>query len=68
MGFFLMQNLHIEPGSAVDDCHGQMNTVNSEKWVVKKLIPSPAPQSVIDLDNSLYHCLLIDKPPSAYTV
>lgn len=67
MGFFLVQNIY-KAGSAMGDYHGQMNAANFEKWVVKKLIPSPPPQSVIDLDNSPYHCLLIDKPPSAYTV
>jgi hypothetical protein len=45
-----------------------MSAANFEKWVVEKLIPNLPLQSVIDLDISPYHCLLIDKLQSAYTV
>jgi hypothetical protein len=55
-------------GSATGDYHGQLTAANFNKWAVEKLIPNLPAQSVIVLDNAPYHCLHIDKPPSAYAI
>jgi hypothetical protein len=55
-------------GSAPEVFHGQMNAANFEKWAVEKLSPNLPAQSVIVLDNAPYHCLQINKPPSAYAI
>jgi transposase len=46
----------------------QMNSANFEKWVVEKLVPNLPPHVVIVLDNAPYHCIQVDKPPSAYAL
>jgi hypothetical protein len=51
-------------GLAIGDYHGQTNAKNFEKCVGEELTPNLAPQSVIVLDNSAYHCLQVDKPAS----
>jgi hypothetical protein len=63
-GFLHNAQLIYKAGSA----KGQMNAANFEKWAVEKLIPNLPAQSVIGLDNAPYHCLQIDKPPSAYAI
>jgi hypothetical protein len=45
-----------------------MNSTNFEKWVVEKLVPNLPPHAVIVLDNAPYHCIPVDKPPSAYAL
>jgi transposase len=67
-GFVPNSQLVYKAGSVAGDYHGQMNSANFEKWVVGKLVPSLPPHAVIALDDSPYHCIQVDKPPSAYTL
>jgi hypothetical protein len=45
-----------------------MKSANFEKWVVVKLVPNLPPHAVIVLDNAPYHCIQVDKLPSAYAL
>jgi hypothetical protein len=45
-----------------------MNSINFEKWVIKKLLPNFPPSSVVVLDNAPYHSVQVDKVPSKYSV
>jgi hypothetical protein len=45
-----------------------MNATNFEKWGAKKFTSNFAPQPVIALDNSPYHCFQVDRPLSTCIV
>jgi hypothetical protein len=55
-------------GSASGDYHGQMNSINFEKWVTEKLLLNLHPCSVVVLDNAPYHSVQVDKDPSKHSV
>ena len=64
MDFFLRAHLIYKARSKTGDYHGQMNATNFEKWGAKKLTSDFPSQPVIVLDNSLHHCLHVDRPLS----
>jgi hypothetical protein len=66
--FFLRAHLISQAGLEARDYHGYMNATNFEKRGAKKLAYNNAPQPVIVLDNSPYHCLQIDRPLSTCIV
>jgi hypothetical protein len=68
MDFFLCAHLIYEAGLDAGAYRGQMNATHFEKWGAKKLTSNFPPQSVNVLDNSPYHCLLVDRPLSTCTV
>jgi hypothetical protein len=47
--------------SATGDYHGQMNSADSEKWVIEKLVSSLPPHAIIVLNNAPYHCIQTNK-------
>lgn len=61
-----MQNadLVFKAGQATGDYHGQVSNENFTKWLTEKLLPNIPPNSVVVLDNALYHSVLEDKPPT----
>jgi transposase len=67
-GFLPNSQLVYKAGSATGDYHGQMNSANFEKWAFEKLVPNLPPHAAIFLDNAPYHCIQVDKPPSAYAL
>ncbi|KAJ4444763.1 hypothetical protein ANN_06560 [Periplaneta americana] len=67
-GFLDNATLIYKAETATGDYHGQMNSVNFNKWVTEKLVPNLPPASVVVLDNAPYHCAQIDKPPTKYSV
>ena len=68
MDFFLCAHLIYKARNKAGDYHGQMNATNFEKWRAKKLTSDFPSQPVIVLDNSLHHCLHIDRPLSTCIV
>ncbi|KAJ4440379.1 hypothetical protein ANN_08520 [Periplaneta americana] len=67
-GFLAGAELIYKAGSTTGDYHGQMNSVNFQKWVVNQLMPNLQPNSVVVLDNAPYHCIQVDKAPSPYAL
>jgi hypothetical protein len=68
-GFVLNSQLIYKAGNVTGDYHGQMNGANFEKWIVKILVSNlPSQYAVIVSDNAPYHCIQVDKPPSAYAL
>ena len=43
--------------------HKNMNKENYMKWICEKLLPKLEPQSVLVIDNTLYHNIEIGKAP-----
>jgi hypothetical protein len=43
-GFFDGAGLTFKPETANEDCHGQMNSANFEKWLNEKSDTQPAPE------------------------
>jgi hypothetical protein len=62
-GFIEGAELIFKAGTASGDYHGQMNSVNFEKWLNEKVIPNPPLNSVVVMDNAPYG-RQEDKPPS----
>lgn len=50
--------------STTGDYHGQMNAENFDKWFQEKLLSNIPLNSVIIMDNTQYHSVRINKPPS----
>ena len=67
VNFFLCAHLIYKTGLEAGDYHGQMNSIDFEKWGSKKLTSNFPLQPVI-LDNSAYRCLQVDRPLSACIV
>jgi hypothetical protein len=54
-GFLVGAELILKAGTASGDYHGQMNSVNFEKWLNEKVIPNLPLNSVVVMDNAPYH-------------
>jgi hypothetical protein len=67
-GFIPDAKLVYKAGCATGDYHGQTNGHNFQEWLTEKLLPHIPPQSVVILDNALYHSIQIDKPPTPYSL
>jgi transposase len=67
-GFLQGAELIYKAGSVSGDYHGQMNSINFEKWVTEKLLANLPPCSVVVLDNAPYHSVQLDKVLSEYSV
>jgi hypothetical protein len=67
-GFATGAQLMYKAGSVIGDYHGQMNSNNFEKQVQYKLIPNLPKKVSGRFDNEPYHCTLVDKSSSKYTV
>lgn len=46
------------------DYHGDMNSINFEKWLHQQLLPNLKKPSLIILDNAAYHSRQLDKWPT----
>jgi hypothetical protein len=55
--------LIFKEGSASGDYHGQINSVNFEKWLNEKVIPNLPLNSAVVMDNAPYHGRQEDKHP-----
>lgn len=63
-GFLKGGRLIYKANSAKGDYHGQMNSVNFEKWIRERVLPSLPPNSVVVIDNAPYHAEQEDKVPN----
>ncbi|XP_049770556.1 uncharacterized protein LOC126109543 [Schistocerca cancellata] len=52
--------------STKGDYHGQMNSANFEKWFGEKVLPNLPPNSVIVMDNALYHNRQTERTPTKF--
>lgn len=67
-GFIPNAKLVFKAGLSSGDYHGQMNSVNFEKWINEKLLPNLPAKSIVIMDNAPYHCTQTNKVPSKYAV
>lgn len=67
-GFLEGGLLLYKAGTTTGDYHGEMNSINFEKWISEMVIPNLPPNSVVIMDNAPYHTKQEDKPPSKYEV
>lgn len=63
-GFLQGGRLIYKANSVKGDYHGQMNSVNFEKWIRERVLPNLPPNSVIVMDNAPYHGEQDDKVPN----
>ena len=66
-GFLNGADLVFKSPTTNGDYHGQINAVNFEKWIREKLLPNVPPNSVIVMENTPYHGVESNKPPSKYS-
>ena len=66
-GFLNGTDLIFKSPTTNNDYHGQMNAVDFEKWIREKLLPNVPPNSVIVMENTPYHGVELNKPPSKYS-
>ena len=67
-GFINGAGLIFKSQTTSGDYHGQMNALNFEKWITEKLLPNIPPNSVIVMENTPYHGVQLNKPPSKYSM
>lgn len=63
-GFLNGAKLLFKAGTTSGDYHGQMNSVNFEKWAADMLIPNLPQNSVVVMDNAPYHSVQENKVPT----
>lgn len=63
-GFLNGAKLLFKAGTTSGDYHGQMNSVNFEKWATDMLIPNLPQTSVVVMDNAPYHSVQENKVPT----
>ncbi|CAH2099013.1 unnamed protein product [Euphydryas editha] len=62
-GFLDGAKLLFKAGTVTGDYHGQMNSVNFEKWVNEMLLPNLPSNSVVVMDSAPYHSVQENKVP-----
>ncbi|VVC96923.1 unnamed protein product [Leptidea sinapis] len=63
-GFLNGEKLLFKVCTVSGDYHGQMNSVNYEKWATDILIPNLPQNSVVVMDNAPYHSVEINNAPT----
>lgn len=65
-GFIKEAQLIFPARSTQGDYHGQMNSINFEKWFSTSVLPNLPPASIVVMDNAPYHSRQEEKTPSKY--